>query len=250
MSAPPSSSDWYHDWFDEDYLALYPHRNEKEASRFVQTIWNRLKLEAGVTVCDLPCGPGRHSIAFARLGAQVTGLDLSDVMVRLAQESVAGMYPQPRFLRGDLRELPFSTEFELVINIFTSFGYFNEEAENERVFSELTRILLSDGILLIDTVNPLWLIDNFVAEDTIKTDIFEADIKKELVEDNRRVIKSIQLTRQGQTRHITESVRLYRQEDFEGFVMRHGLHLLDFWGDYDGHPYSKTTPRLILLARK
>ncbi|RQV98725.1 class I SAM-dependent methyltransferase [bacterium] len=250
MSAPPTTSDWYQDWFDEDYLALYPHRDDREAVCFVETIWNKLRLEAGVTVGDLPCGSGRHSKAFAKLGAQVTGLDLSEVMIRLAQQSAAGLYPQPRFLQGDLRELPFSTEFELVVNLFTSFGYFEQDSENERVFSELVRVLLPDGALLIDTVNPFWLIDNFLPQEIIKTDEYEADIEKELVDDNRRVIKRVHLTRQSRTRDITESVRLYQTEDFEDFSVRHGLHLLEFWGDYDGSLYSKTTPRLILLARK
>ena len=250
MTDPPTTSDWYRDWFDEDYLSLYPHRSDKEACHFVETIWNKLNLEAGVIVGDFPCGPGRHSKAFAKLGAQVTGLDLSEVMIKLAHETTAGMYPQPRFLHGDLRSLPFETEFELVVNLFTSFGYFEDEAENERVFSELVRVLISGGTLLIDTVNPLWLIDNFSPKEIIKTEQFEAIAEKELIDNNRRVIKRIKLTRDGKTRKITESVRLYRTKDFESLITRYGLELLEFWGDYDGNPYSESTPRLILLARK
>jgi SAM-dependent methyltransferase len=250
MNPASNSSDWFRDWFDEDYLALYPHRDDKEASQFVQTIWHRLKLEAGLTVGDFPCGPGRYSKAFAKLGAQVTGLDLSEVMIRRAREQTAGMYPQPGFQVGDLRELPFGTEFELVANLFTSFGYFEDESENEQVFRELVRVLIPTGVLIIDTVNPLWLIDNISRKDFIKTERFKAVIERELVDSNRRVIKSIQLTRDDQTREITESVRLYRTEDFEAFITRHGLKLIDFWGDYDGTPYSKSTPRLILLASK
>jgi SAM-dependent methyltransferase len=250
MTDTPETANWYRDWFDEDYLALYAHRDENEAHRFADTIWNRLNLSPGVRIGDLPCGPGRYTKTFAERGAIVTGLDLSEVMLKHARAAVQHLVPQPRLLAGDLRKLPFDSEFDLVANLFTSFGYFEDEAENEKTFSELVRVLVPGGNLIIDVVNAKWLISNFKAEDKIVHDGVKATTRKELVDDNRRVIKRIQLQRGGQTREIVESVRLYTPNELTSFANRHGLKVLDFWGDYEGKPWTDNSNRLILIARK
>ena len=244
------TSGWYRDWFDEDYLALYADRGETEARHFVGTIWSRLGLNPGVRIADLPCGPGRHCKAFAERGACVTGLDLSQIMLDHARKSTAQLTSRPRLVQGDLRALPFASEFDLAVNLFTSFGYFATEAENEKVFSELVRVLISGGLLLIDVVNPLWLKDHFIPETVTKTASFDAVAHKELSDNGRRIIKHIHLTKHHETREITESVRLYHSEELTLFASRCDLSPIDMWGDYDGAPFSDATPRLIFLARK
>jgi SAM-dependent methyltransferase len=250
LNIGPDISGWYRNWFDEDYLTLYADRDETEARHFVQTIWSRLGLNPGVRIADLPCGPGRHSKAFAEHGARVAGLDISSVMVEHAARLVTELNPQPRFLKGDLRALPFTSEFDLVVNLFTSFGYFENETDNEQVFSELARMLVPGGILLIDIVNPIWLTEHFIPDNVIRTSTLEAVTHKELVDNGRRITKLIHLTRNGETRDVMETVRLYHTEDLALLTERHGLTPFDLWGDYDGTPYSSNTPRLVFLARK
>jgi SAM-dependent methyltransferase len=250
LNISPDITEWYEDWFDEDYLELYADRDETEARQFVQTIWSRLGLKPGVRIADLPCGPGRHSIAFADLGALVAGLDISQVMIDRAEKSATSLIPRPRFLKGDLRALPFTSEFDLVVNLFTSFGYFEDETENEQVFSELSRVLIPGGTLLIDVINSPWLLEHFTPENLIKTSSLEAVIHKELIHGGRRITKQIHLTRNGESRDIMEAVNLYDTEDLNSLAARHGLAPFDLWGNYDGAPYSKNSPRLVFLARK
>jgi SAM-dependent methyltransferase len=250
LNVGPDITEWYEDWFDEDYLELYADRDEAEARHFVQTIWSRLGLKPGIHIADLPCGPGRHSKTFAELGAQVTGLDLSWVMIDHAEKLAANLIPRPRFLKGDLRVLPFASEFDLVVNLFTSFGYFEDEPNNEQVFSELSRVLIPSGTLLIDVINPPWLLDHFTPENLIKTSSLEAVIHKELIHGGRRITKQIHLTHNGESRDIVEAVNLYDTEDLNSLAARHGLVPFDLWGNYDGAPYTENSPRLVFLARK
>jgi SAM-dependent methyltransferase len=250
LNTGPDITEWYRDWFDEDYLELYADRDETEARHFVQTIWSRLGLNPGVRIADLPCGPGRHSKAFAELGALVTGLDISQLMIDHAEKSVASLNPRPLFLKGDLRVLPFTSEFDLVVNLFTSFGYFEDETENEQVFSELSRVLIPGGALLIDVINPPWLLEHFTPENLIRTSSLEAVVHKELIHGGQRITKQIHLTRNGESRDIMEAVNLYNIEDLNSLAARYGLIPFDLWGNYDGAPYSKSSPRLVFIARK
>ena len=250
MTDAPTTTNWYREWFDEDYLALYAGRDEKEAQRFVATIWEKLNLKPGVRIGDPPCGPGRYTRAFGDRGAVVSGLDLSEVMLKHARAAVKHLSPQPRLLAGDLRDLPFDSEFDLVVNLFTSFGYFEDEIDNEKTFSELARVLVPGGMLILDIVNATWLISDFKSEDRIIHDGMKAVARKELVDNNRRVIKRIQLQRGGQTREVVESVRLYTPNEITSLAHHQKLTVVDFLGDYHGHPWTDNSPRLILLARK
>jgi len=245
-----SEAEWYRDWFDQDYLELYAHRDQVEADRFVDTIWDRMNVTPGVRVGDFPCGPGRHSRSFALKGAIVTGIDLSPFMVRRARETVAGLSPEPRILRADLRALPLVPQFDLVANLFTSFGYFEDEIENETVFGELARVVSPGGRLIIETANREAVVANFNRAEQFTFGSLQVDIRRELIESGRRVEKRMRLLKDGRERRIVERVRLYRPEEMESLARTKGLTVLELWGDYEGHPYTTHSPRMILIAGK
>lgn len=250
MTGREDSAEWFEHWFDEDYLALYAHRNATEACRFVRALWTGLELTPGVTVADVPCGTGRHSLAFAERGARVVGLDLSSAMLARAAESAAPMKSRPLFVRGDLRRIPLTGGFQLVANIFTSIGYFEREEDNRAVFSELARLLTPGGMLVLDVINPVYLRRHFVAEtrrDTEDGDVIEW---RELDVPRHRVLKCIQIRHGSAVRMIRESVQLYELAELERLSAAHGLRPVYFWGDYDGREFTGDSPRLILFARK
>ncbi|HEY3296667.1 MAG TPA: class I SAM-dependent methyltransferase [bacterium] len=244
------SSEWYARWFDEDYLALYAHRDVKEAQDFVEIIWASLELRPGITVADVPCGAGRHSLAFAQKGARVIGVDLSSIMLARAEE-VAEVYSlPPLFVRGDIRHLPLAAEYDVVANIFSSLGYFDSEADNHAAFSELVRILAPGGILILDVINPNYLRSHFIAHTHRETRDGEMSERRELDRERKRVIKHIEIQHGSVTRKISESVRLYESQELEQMAEDRGLSVVELWGDYDGKPFVPQSPRLILFARK
>lgn len=244
------STEWFQDWFDEDYLALYAHRDAIEARRFVKRLWAYLELRPGVHVADVPCGAGRHSLAFAERGAHVVGVDLSAVMLARAVADAQDLGVAPLFVRGDLRRVPLGAGFHVVANIFSSLGYFDAESDNRAVFAEFARLLHPRGVLIVDVINPPYLRAHFVPEtrrDTTESKVYEW---RELDLDCGRVRKRIEIRRPGETRTICESVRLYDQEQLQGLAREQGLTAVDFWGDYDGSPFTLESPRLILFAKK
>ncbi len=244
------SKEWFQDWFDEDYLALYAHRDALEARRFVRRLWNHLELKPGVRVADVPCGAGRYSFAFAERGAHVVSVDLSAVMLARAVADAADLGVEPLFVRGDLRHMPLRAGFHVVANVFSSLGYFEDECDNRAVFAEFARLLCPQGVLIVDVINPPYLRANFVAEtrrDTTASKVFEW---RELDRDRNRVTKRIEICRDGETRTICESVRLYDREQLVRLAREQRLTPVDFWGDYDGSPFTAKSPRLILFAKK
>jgi SAM-dependent methyltransferase len=244
------STEWYARWFDEDYLALYAHRDSQEAQRFVDTLWANLELLPGMLVADVPCGAGRHSMAFAERGATVIGLDLSMIMLGRAEEAADSMKTKPLFVRGDMRRLPLDDSFHVVANIFSSIGYFEKESDNRTVFAELTRILAPGGILIIDVINPEYLREHFVAETRRSTPDGELLETREIDPHSNRIIKHIKIRHGLVEREIRESVRLYEQEQLSRLAEDHGLRPVEFWGDYDGSGFESHSPRLILFAKK
>ena len=247
---PHHSPDWFEEWFDEDYLALYAHRDPAEARCFVNALWSALALATGVRVADVPCGAGRHSLAFAERGARVAGVDLSPLMLRRAAEACRSLAAPPLFVRGDLRCVPLNAGFQLVANIFSSIGYFEDEAGNRAAFAELARLLAPGGVLVMDVIHPAHLRKHFVAETRRELPDGEVHERRELDKRRGRVIKHITIRRGHFERLIYESVRLYERDDLAGMAEACGLVPFAFWGDYGGEAFTQESPRLILLARK
>ena len=143
MSVPP-------ELFDESYLYFYeemlgPERSEADAELIVRL----LSLRPGMRVLDVPCGEGRIAGRLARGGCEVVGVDASERFLRLAQER----WPEVTFRLGDLRRLAFESEFDAVLNWFTSFGYF-DRATNDAVLRAFARALRPGGQLLLELHNP------------------------------------------------------------------------------------------------
>ncbi|MFZ5432993.1 MAG: class I SAM-dependent methyltransferase [Calditrichota bacterium] len=250
MTRGKESGEWYQQWFDEDYLALYAHRDEAEARQFVNVLWSALELYPGVRVADVPCGAGRHSQAFAARQAQVVGMDLSPAMLNRAQENLDKDQRSPWFVRGDIRQIPLAGGFHVVTNIFTSIGYFKDEADNQKAFAELGRLLAPGGVLVLDVVNPDYLREHFVAETFQRTCDIEVSELRELNLETKRVYKQIRIQHGGAMRMIHESVRLYSREELVKITGENGLTPMGFWGDYDGTEFEFDSPRLILFAKK
>ncbi len=129
---------WYKEWFGEDYLELYSHRDESEAEEHVGFVERHLAGPKPRAVLDLACGAGRHTAALRRRGYRTLGVDLSLTLLVRAE----GL---PR-VAGDMRRLPFAAEsFDWVLNFFTSFGYFESERENFQVLEEAVRVLTPEA---------------------------------------------------------------------------------------------------------
>jgi SAM-dependent methyltransferase len=159
---------WYREWFGEEYLGLYSHRDEQEAEAHVDFVERQLGPSRPRAVLDLACGAGRHTAVLRRRGYRSLGVDLSITML-----AHAGGLPR---VAGDMRCLPFAGgSFDWVLNFFTSFGYFETERENFQVLEEIVRVLAPGGRFLIDIMNTAYTLRHLQAREVQRLDCPQAE---------------------------------------------------------------------------
>jgi ubiquinone/menaquinone biosynthesis C-methylase UbiE len=240
-------SEWYETSFGEDYLIVYRHRDFGGASHEVEMMIGWLNLPQGARVLDLCCGMGRHSLALSQAGYEVTGVDLSEALLREAR-SQAGA-EAVTWLRSDMRELPLEGGFDAVVNLFTSFGYFEEDEEQIRVLKEIRRMLKPEGRFIIDFLNPSYVIRHLIPHS------FRED-GDNLIDESRRiedgyVKKDIILTSKtgGPPRKYHERVKLYTLEKFREMIAAAGLQIEAVHGSYDECDYdAEHSTRMIFTG--
>lgn len=241
ISSPPMA--WYKEWFGEEYLELYAHRDEGEAERHVEFVESLFDRRPGA-VLDLACGAGRHTAALRRHGVRTLGVDLSITLLAQAPDL-------PR-VAGDMRGLPFGTaSFDWVLNFFTSFGYFETEAENRQVLAEVARVLVPGGRFLIDLFNRHRVLETLEPAETRTIAGRRVEIERWYDERSARINKRIRLTGgEYPYRTFVESVRAYTAAEVSSALADAGLSVTERFGSFSGEAFDRTSPRLILVARK
>ncbi len=244
---------WYEDWFDSDaYELVYDQRDLSEARRLAALIERSVQPEPGAEVLDVGCGRGRHARVLAARGYRVTGVDLSDKALQAARRRAEAEGLSVTFRQADMRALPFRAAFDGAVNLFTSFGYFETEADHQRVLDGIARALRPGGWFVQDFLNAPYLAAHLVAEDEREADGVRIVQRRRIVEAarGRRVEKHITVHQNGEAHTFSESVRLLEAADFRRMYAAAGLALAATFGDYDGGPHTAASPRLILTARK
>jgi SAM-dependent methyltransferase len=240
-----SKKEWFESWFGEDYVALYPHRNAAEAGRAVALIERVAAIRPDARTLDLACGAGRHSKVLAERW-WTAGLDLSEVLLRLAKRDKV----DAAFVRGDMRVLPFRTgAFNLVVNLFTSFGYFADDESNLHVVQEVARVTAKSGTFVLDFLNTAHLRETLVPYDerTIGDRIVEQ--RRSISEDGRYVIKRICIHGFPDKEYV-ERVRLFEAGDLTYMLKNAGFTVSNAFGGYDASPLTDESPRVILFGTR
>lgn len=235
-------TEWFEQWFGEEYHALYPHRDEDDARRAIALIQRIAPWQSGDRVLDLACGPGRHAAELERLGAHVVGFDLSRAMLRRARER-----SRAALVRGDMRALPFRAgSFQLAVNLFTSFGYFLDDGEHGLVVAQVAAALAPGGSFVLDYLNAEQIRRALETESDRHEPSHDVRITRRIGADGRFVIKEIELRDAGRT--FQERVRLYSPEELAALFREAGLRVAGRFGDYDGGPPGQDAPRIILVG--
>lgn len=237
--------EWFVTWFDTEYYhILYQNRDDREAELFISTLMNELKFPQRAKILDLACGKGRHSIYLNSLGYDVTGVDLSSESISTAQEQENESL---RFFTHDMREPITGMKFDLVLNLFTSFGYFDNPDDNLKVLQSIRSYLKEEGRLVIDFMNVHRVIQNLVASETREFKGIEFQITRKVQAGH--IIKTIEVDDQGKKSVFSEKVQALTLEDFEEMLEKTGFHLISTAGNYNLDNYSKSdSDRLILFA--
>ena len=218
-------TDWFTSWFNTPYYhILYKDRNDEDAQLFMQNITQFLQLPKETHILDLPCGKGRHSVYLNSLGYRVTGGDLSENSIAHAKQFENDRL---RFVVKDMRQ-PFNYNYDVVMNLFTSFGYFDTDEEEIRVLQNIKNGFNEDGTLVLDFLNV----------DYVKA------IKDGFIH------KHISFNDKGKDHSYTEHVKYLDLEKFQEYFIAAGLTITHTFGDYQLSNFDvNTSERLILVAK-
>ena len=242
------TEEWFGEWFDSPYYhILYKHRDEEEARAFIDKLSDYLKLNAETLILDLACGKGRHAIYLNQQGYNVVGLDLAPQNIAFAKQ-----YENDRlkFYQHDMREIWKKEKFNVILNLFTSFGYFDTENENKQAIDAMSGSLKKGGKILIDFLNPYTVIHNLVPREVQNIDGVTFYIRK-FISEKGYIIKDIEIEDHEKQFHFQERVKAIRRVRFLEYFEHAGLTLVDIFGDYNLQEYKpESSERMIFLLKK
>jgi SAM-dependent methyltransferase len=245
--------DWFESFFGADYFEIYRDVFPPEATAAeVEGIVRLLELAAGARVLDLACGHGRHAIPFAARGFDVTGYDLSEVMLERASADAAARGVAVRWVRGDMRALPFDGEFDAVINIFTAFGYFADDEEDVETLRRVRRALAPGGRFLMEMLHRDGLPARFqphleytTSNGAQVTRDYVWDLARDVIDDRVRLVRP-----DGTRAEYATSLRVRSLRELLALVRRAGLEPVAWYGGLDGSTLQPSSRRLVLVSAR
>jgi SAM-dependent methyltransferase len=238
---------WFETWFDSDYYhLLYNNRNQGEAEAFIHHLLRFLNLPPKSRALDLACGKGRHSLVLAESGLDVLGVDLSENSIVMAKSFEN---EHLHFQTGDMRKPQGNLEFDVVFNLFTSFGYFENEEENLQTLLAINQSLKPGGKLVIDFMNSEKVVKNLLPHHELQRGSVLFLIDKSL--ENKVISKKIRFTDNGKNYNFEERVQALTRSDFESYFQKTGFQVLNVFGNYALDAYqSEFSERMIFIVEK
>jgi len=242
---------WYKEFFGQGYLDSYefaPERTPKEVD-FVEEV---LALPQGSRIVDLCCGHGRHLVVLAARGYEMVGLDLDPLFLELAREELDRRGLKARLIHADMREIPLKGEVHAVINLFTSFGYFEDDEEDMKVLQGVAGALKPGGKFLIDTMSRDGLVRIFQPRGWYETEGgFRVLQRREFdLLTGRNYVEIFRIAPDGSEEQVWHSWRAYTLTELAKMLERAGLAIKETYGGYDGSPYGLESRRMMVLAEK
>jgi ubiquinone/menaquinone biosynthesis C-methylase UbiE len=246
-------AEWWESYFDSHYLLEYEpiftlERDRQEVARLMDV----LGLPSGSRILDVPCGQGRHAHLLAEAGYDVDGLDYSEHLLRIARRRGTGS--NLRYTRGDMRKLPsrWTSRFDAVVNLFTSFGFFTDPSDDQKVIAEFARVLKPGGVLIWHGGSRDGVMARFLSRDWWQTSDGTM-VAHERSFDPLSGILSIEsswrgsATKPGKRSH---RIRLYTATRLAELCSDAGLIVEEAWDGFNERPLSRKSGEMLLKARK
>jgi ubiquinone/menaquinone biosynthesis C-methylase UbiE len=245
-------AEWFEKIFDNDYIRAYSRQN-KSTVEDVNVIIELLSPEKNMKILDLCSGYGRHSLELARRGYNITGYDLSMEFIKYAKKKADEENLKVDFVHGDVRELDYKDEFDIVLNLYTSFGYFSHD-ENQEVIESIARALVPNGRFLIEALCFSGLIRRadpeqpatvFEGDDVMIVDTRRWDLEQNIMNVSRKLFFT-----DGTRNEYTFALRVYTLAEMIRMIQKAGLRLVDYFGSLQGNAYDYQSTHYVIIAEK
>ena len=238
---------WYEKWFNTKYYhILYANRDYEEAKLFINNLASHLKLKKNCKIIDIACGNGRHAVYLNLLGYDVTGIDLSKKNIESASKSSK---KNLQFFVHDMRKLFKQNEYDLAVNLFTSFGYFDKDSDNETALLSIANNIKTEGLVVIDFMNVKKVLMNLIKSELKIIGDIEFNITRTIK--NNKIVKSINITDGEEKLFFKEEVSIITLDNFSDYIKKAGLQIIDIFGNYHLESFNALkSERLILVCKK
>ena len=238
---------WFQYWFNSPYYhILYSQRNDAEAEFLIDNLTAYLKPALHSRILDIACGRGRHSVYLNKKGFDVTGIDLSEQSIKYAKQ-----FEQKHlhFFVHDMRKLGYINYYDIALNLFTSFGYFDTEKDHVNALKSFRKSIKEDGTVVIDYFNTQKIISNLTHKETKTLEGIEFDLRKFVAEG--KIIKHINFEHKSNQYAFEERVQAFELADFERMFEKSGLQITAKFGSYGLEAFDENkSDRLILICKK
>ena len=237
---------WFKHWFGSPYYGLlYGHHDEDEAQAWVSAILHRWELPRGGSILDMACGRGRHARWFAESGMKVTGIDIDAACIETARRAV----PSARFRVHDMLDPYGDGEFDAATCLFTSLGYTDEPADDQRAFANATLALRPGGRFVVEFMNTAAVLHDLVPEGSCERGRVRFDISRSL--EAGSIVKRITVRDGGEVHLFQERVRALLPADLEALALNAGLVVEDRTDGPGTTPFDPAiSSRFVLWMRK
>jgi len=239
------TTDWFEHWFDTKYYhVLYENRDDKEAEFFMKNLIRFLQLKKGSRILDLPCGKGRHAVFLNSQGLNVIGADLSKNSIAFAKRFENNTL---QFRVHDMRNI-ISKKYKAIFNLFTSFGYFDEDHSNISILKNFKNALEDNGHIVIDFLNISKIRNNLIEEEVFDKGGIEFHIKRK-IKDNF-LTKTISFNADNEEHRYMEKVQCLTLNKMKKLAENAKIDIKHTFGTYDLQPFNEnTSDRLILILQ-
>ncbi|SYZ72144.1 Methyltransferase type 11 [Candidatus Zixiibacteriota bacterium] len=244
------------EWFDDEsywrelYSFMFSEKRMAVAAEEIKKVI-RLAKPKGKRVLDLCCGPGRFSVALAKRHFRVTGVDRTKYLLDKAKTRAKKAGVKIEWVRKDMRDFVSPNSFDLVLNTYTSFGYFQNKGEDLQVLKNIYDSLRPGGVCLIDTMGKERLAKIFpkTAGETLDDGSLLVH-RHEIIDDWTRIRNEWILIRKNRAKRFKFDLTIYSGQELKDRMERIGFRDLELYGDMDGAEYGPKAERLIIIGRK
>ncbi len=243
-------------WFDNDaywrtlYPFMFPASRLAEAAMRVDQFLS-LTRPPGHRALDLCCGPGRWAVALATRGFTVTGVDRTPFLLSKARDRAAAAEVEVEWIRQDMRDFVRPDAFDLAINMFTSFGYFDDREEDLAVLRNMLASLRPGGVGVVDVAGKEVLAR--IYRETAATELADGTVlvqRHEIIDNWTRLRNVWTVIQDDRARSFEFRLRLYSGQELHDLFERAGFSRIRLYGDLEGAPYGIESERLIVTGSR
>lgn len=239
--------------FDKNFFEFYKKiLTAKRTKREVEFIIKILRLKPGLKILDLACGWGRHAIEFAKRGYKVVGQDINYFLLQEGKKICLKENVKINWIRSDMRRIPFKNEFDVIVNLFTSFGYYEKEEDCQKVIFEIAKALKPKSYFVLDVINREKILHPYKPKRIIRTkngDVLIIETNFDLISSRSNEQRTL-ILKNKKPKKFFISVRIFTLTDLISMIQKADLIFKKVYGDYSGAPFNLKSERCIIVAQK